>query len=86
MGGSHMGQSHSGSWAHIMDLNIDPDLYLMSQSTSPIHDGLEQGLGVLRERVQRLVIPEVQRTFHLPVLGDFRYQSVRGESEGTQGQ
>lgn len=68
---------------HILDLNIDLDVDPLSQIVSPpsdassIHDGLDQGLDVLRERVQGLVIPEVQRTFHLPVLGDFR--SVPGK-------
>ena len=30
-----------------------------------------QGLAVLRDSVQGLQIPEVERTFHVPVLGDF---------------
>jgi hypothetical protein len=35
-----------------------------------------QGLLVLSQRLKGLSIPDVERTFHVPVLGDFRWEKI----------
>ena len=40
-----------------------------------------QGLLVLSQRLKGLSIPDVERTFHVPVLGDFRWGGIGEGSE-----
>lgn len=38
----------------------------------------QQGLAILRDRVTQLVIPDVSKTFNVPVVGDFKLQVGSG--------